>query len=167
MFFAGLGSSAWPEPCSSWVSMQKRSKQTENGGWEKAATLLRSMLSGGAATVVDLLVLGALIEFAHVHAAIANVPAACVGALVSFWGHRSFAFRSMGPWRRQLALFLVVEAGTLALNAGIFFLLTSRVPLFAQHYMLTRLLLSNIVYLAWSFPLWRLVFVAKPLRVKG
>jgi putative flippase GtrA len=81
------------------------------------------------------------------------------GGIVSFVGNRHFVFRAgRGSLARQLALFVVVEIGALALN-GVFYDVAMRI--FHTHpafYVPIRLATTNLVFLLFSFPLWHLVF---------
>lgn len=124
--------------------------------------LLRSLLGGGAATIADLLVLTLLVA-AHVDPRVANVPALLVGGVVQFVANRRFAFRADGdPLAPQLAGFVVVEGVALALNGVLFDLVMRRFaahPAQAETWAIpVRLATSHLVFLAWSFPLWHLVF---------
>jgi putative flippase GtrA len=82
--------------------------------------------------------------------------------VVNFVGHRRFVFRSAGgALHRQVFLFAAVEAMALALN-GILYEHASRLlPIFAQHELLLRLITTNLVFLGFSYPLWRRVFKAR------
>lgn len=124
--------------------------------------LLRSLLSGGAATLADLLVLTLLVAIAHVDPRIANVPALLAGGIVQFIGNRRFAFRAdrepMGP---QLAGFVVVEGVALALNGVLFDLAMRHLHAHPDWAIPVRLVTSHLVFLVWSFPLWHLVFNKK------
>ncbi len=115
---------------------------------------LRSLLAGGMATVVDVGVL-ALLVAAGVDARIANVPALLIGAIVSFVANRWFAFRAHGDVARHAFGFSIVEAIALGLNAVLFDFAVRVVP---GHPVIERLVTTNLVYLLWSYPLWRLIF---------
>lgn len=121
-------------------------------------TLFRSAGVGVLATLVDLLVLGILVEWAGVPATAANLPALVAGLAVQFLGNKYFAFRDHSrSFVRQGLGFLLVEAGTLTLNALAFDVLVRWAGL---GWPLARLLGSSAVYFTFSFPLWRLVFRA-------
>ena len=124
--------------------------------------LLRSLLSGGAATIADLLVLTLLVALAHVDPRLANVPALLAGGIVQFIGNRRFAFRADGePIGPQLAGFVVVEGVALALNGVLFDLAMRHFHAHIDWAIPVRLVTSHLVFLAWSFPLWHLVFKKK------
>jgi len=119
--------------------------------------LVRAFLAGGAATIVDLVVLTILIAALGWPARVANVPALLVGGGVSFFANRHWVFRAReGSLSRQATLYVLVELVALALN-GVLFDGAMRVasPLW---YLPVRLVTSHLVFLAWSYPLWRLVF---------
>lgn len=121
--------------------------------------LIRSSIAGGAATLVDLGVL-----FVGMHALgwpprVASLPALLAGGVVAFQGNRHFAFRaSSGSLSRQATLFVLAEIVTLILNGILYdFVVRAMHPTTAGA-MVIRLITQNLVFLAWSFPVWRLVF---------
>jgi putative flippase GtrA len=119
-------------------------------------TLTRSAGVGLVATLLDLLLLWALVEGAGLSAAAANVPALLAGVVAQFAGNKWLAFRDRSPdVARQGAQFALVEAGALALNAVGFHL---AVTLTAVPYLPARLLVSTLVYFGWSYALWARIF---------
>jgi putative flippase GtrA len=123
------------------------------------ATFLRSALTGGAATLVDLAVIGAAVGLWHLSPAAANAPALLAGATVQFFGNRHFAFRARGgQLGRQAALFALAEAVTLALNFALYNAVVSRIALGAAGAVLTRAVTSNLVFVLWSYPVWKRIF---------
>lgn len=121
-----------------------------------AIRIARSVLVGGAATLVDVAVLALLVEVAHLPATTANVPALLVGALVQFLGCRYLVFEAGGgDLRRQAGGFAAVEVATLALNGLAFHALVAglHVP-----YVFARPLGTFLVFIAFSYPMWQLVF---------
>lgn len=88
---------------------------------------------------------------------------------MNFLGNRHYAFRAaQGSLARQATLYTLVELVALALN-GVLFDLVMRLlaahavashsaPVAAWAYAPVRLVTSHVVFLAWSYPLWRLVF---------
>lgn len=125
----------------------------------------RSVLVGGLATLVDLGVLALLIEVARLPATVANVPALVVGALVQFLGCRYFVFEPRGTeLRKQAGGFAAVELATLALNGLAFHVLVAglHVP-----YAIARPLGTFLVFITFSYPMWRLVFgAAREVRAR-
>lgn len=123
--------------------------------------LARSAIVGVVATLVDLAVLGLLVELAHLPTAWANVPALTLGLLVQFVGNKVFAFGDRTTEARALArqgsLFLAVEVVAFLLNAGLFHLLT---PVVGLPWWLGRVAASAAVYFGFSYRLWALVFAA-------
>lgn len=124
------------------------------------ARTLRSLIAGAGATFADLLVL-ALLTACGLSARAASLPALLVGGAVNFVGNRSFAFRAKGHLARHALLFVLVEAGTLALNALVFEVALRSLPVAHNHYLITRLLVSNVVFMGFSYPLWTRVFAPK------
>lgn len=123
---------------------------------------LRALLAGGGATLADLATLTLLVSVAHLDPRLANVPALVAGGLVQFAANRSFVFRAeSGPLARQAALFVLVEAVALGLNGVLYDLAMRLVPPAPGAYVLVRLVTSHVVFLLWSYPLWRFVFRTK------
>ena len=123
------------------------------------ARLLRSGGAGALAAGTDLATLTLLVQLAGVSPRAASVPALALGAIVMFFGQKYLAFQSSGkPRLRELLLFTLVQLGGFALTALLFDLLLRLVPLAAQHYVVSRMIVTNAVWLAYSFPLWHFVF---------
>jgi putative flippase GtrA len=124
-------------------------------------SLVRAVLAGGGATAVDLAVLTALVAIFGVAPRIASLPALAAGGIVSFFANRHWVFRAgRGSLPVQAALYLVVELAALALN-GLLYDAAMRTAILHAHpswYAPARLVTSHVVFLAWSYPLWRLVF---------
>ncbi len=118
------------------------------------------MLAGGAATLADIAVLALLVSVVGLAPTVASVPALLVGGVVNFMGSRHFAFRaSGGSFARQLALYAIVEVAALAANGLLFAIVMRLLPAgLAWAYVPVRLVTSHLVFLAWSYPLWRFVF---------
>ena len=129
--------------------------------WE----LVRSLLAGGAATLADLAVLTACVHLFHWTARDANVPALIAGGIVNFVGNREFAFRDAkhGALEKHVVGYLLVEIVALVLNGALYDLVLRIVPGSTHLYWLVRLATSNVVFLLWSYPLWRRVFRAPRL----
>jgi len=128
--------------------------------------LLRAGVAGLAATLADLAVLALLVSLGHIDARIASLPALVVGGVVNFIGNRHFAFRaSAGSLIRQAGLYAVVEILALAFNGLLYDFILRTIPGAPRAYVLVRLLTSHLVFLAWSYPLWRIVF--RPSRAGG
>jgi putative flippase GtrA len=123
---------------------------------------LRAGAAGILATAVDLGVLAILVTGFHVDARVASVPALVCGGLANFVGNRHFAFRAQaGSLVRQAALYTLVEALGLA-YAGLLYDTALRIFPHAAHlYWAVRLVTSHIVFLTWSYPLWRRVFATR------
>ena len=137
----------------------------------RLATFARSALTGGAATLVDLAVIAFTVGVLHLAPAVANVPALCAGAVVQFFGNRHFAFRGgAGGLARQAALFAVTEAVTMLLNGVLYHLIVTHVSLGAVGAVLVRAVTTNLVFVLWSYPVWKRIFqpaAGATLRVDG
>ncbi len=122
--------------------------------------IFRAFLAGAAATLADLAVLAVLVSLVGLSPRVASIPALVVGGVVNFVGNRHFAFRAAtGSLAKQAVLYTIVELAALAAN-GILFDVVMRLlpPNLAWAYVPVRLVTSHLVFLAWSYPLWRFVF---------
>ena len=130
----------------------------------RLARVARAGIAGAAATLVDLAVLGVLVSALHVDARAASVPALVAGGVANFIGNRHFAFRAQsGNLARQAILYVIVEAIALALNGLLYDAVLRTWPTTVHAYWAVRLATSHLVFLAWSYPLWRRVFAVRTL----
>lgn len=121
--------------------------------------LLRAGGAGLAATLVDLAVLTLLVAVFHVDPRAASFPALLAGGVANFLGNRHFAFRAAeGSLQRQAIGYTLVELVALGFNALLYDLVLRTVPDAGHAYWLVRLVTSHVVFLCWSYPLWRRVF---------
>lgn len=122
--------------------------------------VVRALLAGGAATLADIAVLALFVSALGVAPRLASLPALLVGGVVNFLGNRHFAFRaSSGSLAKQAALYAGVELAALAANGALFdAVMRVLPPNLAWAYVPVRLVTSHVVFLLWSYPLWRLVF---------
>jgi putative flippase GtrA len=133
--------------------------------WNEVAKLLRSGAAGLFATGVDLLVLCALTSGFHLGPRVASVPALLAGGVANFFANRHFAFRAArGSLARQAALYTIVEAAALALNGLLYDVALRAMPAAAPLYFVVRIVTSHVVFLGFSYPLWRRIFRAAPAR---
>ena len=124
----------------------------------------RSAAVGVAATLVDLIVLGVLVQGLGLPPSAANLPGLLLGAATQFAGNKLYAFRDRARGRAlalQGGLFALVEAGALLLNAAAFHLLGTLTP---APWLWARLLGSSLVYFGFSQPLWARIFHGEPAR---
>lgn len=127
--------------------------------------LVRSLLAGSLATLADVGSLALLVHVLSVGVRAAGAIALALGAVVTFALQRSFAFRATrGSARAQLARFVVVELGALALNAALYDLVVRRVPGAAAACVLVRLVTSHLVFVLYSYPAWHWVFGEREAR---
>jgi putative flippase GtrA len=125
--------------------------------------LLRAGAAGIAATLADLGVLALLVSVFHWDPRAASIPALLAGGVANFIGNRHFAFRAgaaQGSLARQAVGYTAVEIVALALNGLLYDLVLHHAPVTAQAYWAVRLVTSHLVFLCWSYPLWRRVFAA-------
>jgi putative flippase GtrA len=121
--------------------------------------LLRSFLSGAAATLVDLAVLGTCVAVLGVSPRLASLPALVAGGVANFFGNRHFAFRAKsGSLRRQAILYAVTELVALALNGLLYDAVVRTMHPHAMGAMIVRLITTHLVFVAFSYPIWRKVF---------
>jgi putative flippase GtrA len=134
----------------------------------RLATFVRSALTGGAATLVDLGVIAFAVGVLGLAPTVANGPALLAGAVVQFFGNRHFAFRGgRGGLLRQGALFVVTEAVTLLLNGVLYHLAVTHLPLGGRALVsavLLRAVTTNLVFVLWSYPVWKRIFGPAPAR---
>jgi putative flippase GtrA len=127
--------------------------------WKRLERLLRAGLAGMIATGVDLLTLSLLVTVGHWTPRAASPPALILGGIVNFIGNRDYAFRAQaGSMRKQAAGYVAVELVALALNGIAYDTVLRAVPQAGHVFWLVRLATTNLVFLAWSYPLWRKVF---------
>lgn len=126
----------------------------------RAATFLRSLLTGAMATLADMAVIGLAIGVFGLTAKQANLPALLIGAGVQFVGNRQFAFRGAraGSLRKQAALFAATEVVGLTLNWVLYFAAASAFHLNVATAVIARAITTNLVFLGWSYPVWTRVF---------
>jgi putative flippase GtrA len=127
----------------------------------RLATFARSTLAGGAATLTDLGVLAVAVGLFHLAPTVANAPAALAGAVVQFFGNRSFAFRSRGQLGREAALFAATEIVTLAMNFALFHIAATHLRPGVGGTLVIRAVTTNLVFILWSYPAWKRVFAQR------
>ena len=126
--------------------------------WE----LLRAGVAGALATGADVGTLTVLVALFHVAPRAASVPALVVGGVVNFVGNRHFAFKATsGPLLAQAIGYAAVELVALALNGLLYDLVLRTLPQTAHAFWAVRLATSHLVFLGWSYPLWRRVFAPR------
>jgi putative flippase GtrA len=129
---------------------------------ERVLRLVRAGIAGVAATLVDVGTLALLVSVLHWDARAASLPALVAGGVANFVGNRHFAFRAArGSLAKQAVLYTLVELIALALNAILYDAVLRAWPLATHAYWLVRLATSHLVFVAWSYPLWNRVFVAR------
>lgn len=78
---------------------------------------------------------------------------------MNFLGNRNYAFQAQeGNAAKQALGYAVVEGVALALNGILYDAALAWFPGTARYYWALRLLTTNLVFLAWSYPLWQRVF---------
>lgn len=129
--------------------------------------LFRSGLGGLFATFADLATLELLVRGFGATPDLASVPALVVSNLVMYFAQKRIAFDgSGGAVKQEAGRFVLVQAGGFALIAGLYELAMRMVPGASDAYVLTRLVVTNLVFLFYSFPLWHWVF-KRPARAQA
>ncbi len=145
--------------------MKLEDAQQRPQGLARLITFARSLVAGAAASLVDLVVLAALVGLLGVSGRVANLPALLAGGLVQFLGNRHFAFNAAaGSLKRQVALFAVTEVVTLSLNGVLFDWAARQTDLSWLGAIGVRSVISFLVFVSWSYPVWRHVFRVPPER---
>ncbi len=123
--------------------------------------VLRLARSGGAGLGATLAGLACLrgVAALGVSPRVASVPALTIGTVVMFFAQKYFVFESKGrPERREVVLFGLVQAAGYVLTIFLYDSALRLVPWFEAHYLVARLVVTNLVWLGYSFPLWHWVF---------
>lgn len=124
---------------------------------KRVVIFVKSMLAGAAATLTDFGVFFLLANAIGISARWANMPALVAGGIVNFVGNRRFAFHAHhGSLTRQAQRFALVTLIALALNAVLFHFAVEAFATWPAWVL--RLITGNMVYLGWSFPMFRRVF---------
>jgi putative flippase GtrA len=132
--------------------------------------LLRSAGAGGVATLVDLASLTTMVSLLGLDPRVASVPALTLGSVAMFFGQKHFVFRSRARGAhvaREMVLFALVQIVGLLLNAALYDRLLLASPFATHWYVAARLLTTNVVWLAFSFPAWHYVFRKHPGELRG
>ncbi len=127
----------------------------------RALRFLRALIVGSGATFVDFSLFTTCVRVAGVAPTVARLPALCAGALVQFFGNRTYTFRAQaGRLSRQAKWFVAAELCTLGLNWLLFRVLaahTRRVPPELLSFAGTFL-----VFVTFAYPLRQLVIFKVP-----
>ncbi len=116
----------------------------------KLSQIIKTGLSGIAATMIDFVALIALVELASVSIVVAALVAAGVGAVVGFVITKQWAFKDRGPTdTRQITAYTVVAVGNAFLVAVVLKLL---VALSGVFYPIAKVLASVVAFALWSYP---------------
>ncbi len=116
----------------------------------------KTVMVGAIATLADLACLIALVELVGTSKDQANIFSLILGATVQFLGNRHVVFKSTHKRALpQILKFVVAEAATLSLNALGFHLMLIYTPI---PYPIIRPVVTFIVFIGFSYPVWRKVF---------
>jgi putative flippase GtrA len=122
---------------------------------------VRHYIASIVATAVDYTTMVTLVELAHRDPVSATAVGAFAGAVANFTLGRVFTYAATDhPIGAQAARYIVVSAGSLALNAAGEYLFAKVLGL---QYIVARLVTSFVVSTAWNYPLQRFyVFSRRP-----
>ncbi len=126
--------------------------------------LVRSGAAGILATATDLGSLFVLVSLFGVSPGNASSPALVLGSIVMFLGHKYFVFeaRTAGTLWRETILYAIVQVVGIAISTWLFNRALGLSPRLEHFYLLVRLVVNNLVWLFYFFPLWHFVFKAPP-----
>jgi len=127
----------------------------------RAMRLGRALIVGSGATLADFSVFTTCVRAAGIAPSAARVPALLVGAVVQFFGNRSFTFRAQaGSLSLQAKLFLVFETVTFGLNWGVFHALEQNIDGAPPE--LVSFAGTFLVFIGFAYPMRRLVIFRLP-----
>jgi len=127
----------------------------------RALRLGRALVVGSGATLADFSVFTTCVRAAGIAPSAARVPALLVGAVVQFFGNRSFTFRAQsGSLSRQAKLFLLFESVTFGLNWSVFHALEQNIDWAPPE--LVSFAGTFLVFVGFAYPMRRLVVFRLP-----
>jgi putative flippase GtrA len=130
----------------------------------RAWRFVRALVVGSGATLIDFSIFTTCVRAIDIAPTQARLPALIAGACVQFVGNRGYTFRAQaGRLSRQLTLFVVAEAVTLALNWSIFQVLIRRLHGVPPE--LVSFLGTGLVFLAFAYPVRRFVIFRMPAEL--
>ncbi|MFO7181664.1 MAG: GtrA family protein [Pseudomonadota bacterium] len=117
---------------------------------------VRTLIVGSWATLADFSVLTLCTRVLATDPVVGRVPALVAGALVQFFGSRSFAFRAQsGSMSRQAKLFVLHEVIGLPLTLLVFRLLIGLIPFLPPE--LVGMFANTVVFVIYSYPVRRFI----------
>ena len=116
-------------------------------------TLIRYVGAGGLAALVELTFFCLLFELAGWPLFAANSFAFAIAVVVAFILHKHWTFKSAGSTRKQLLLYLLMQACSGLLNNLLMFVLVIKLSVYAP---LSKILQIFIVFF-WNFTVCRFV----------
>ena len=124
---------------------------------------LRLVAKSGSASIIgsiiDFLIMIALVEWAGCHPALATFIAAALGAIAIFFLNQRWVFQAdLRKTLSQLVQFSSMAGITLLLNTGLMFLMVEALDM---PYLISRAVISLVLFAGWSYPLSRFVIFRK------
>ncbi|HLV67815.1 MAG TPA: GtrA family protein [Polyangiaceae bacterium] len=117
---------------------------------------VRTLIVGSWATIADFSVLTLCTRVLATDPIIGRIPALLAGALVQFFGSRSYAFRAQsGSLSRQAKLFVLQEVIGLPLTLLVFRLLIALIPFLPAE--LVGMFANTVVFVIYSYPVRRFI----------
>lgn len=126
-------------------------------------TLLRLVRSGGAGVLATAAQFGSqwlLVAFGGMGPVRADVPALVFGSVVMFLGQKYFVFdaRAAKTLWLETVLYAIVQVVGIGLTLWLLKVCLELSPRLEPHYVLVGLVVNNLVWLFYFFPLWHFVF---------
>lgn len=97
--------------------------------------LIRFILVGGSATLLQFILLFLLVEFVHLHAVLASALSFAMSAVFNYLMNYHFTFSSSKPHAETAGKFIVVAGLGLLINSGSF---AALLPL-TNHYLIAQI----------------------------
>ncbi|MCC7508312.1 MAG: GtrA family protein [Planctomycetes bacterium] len=120
---------------------------------------VRNCITGGLASVCYFAVYLPLKHFTPLSQTAADNLGLIVGAVAQFVGCRYFVFRARaGSLPKQAAGFALAELFTLLLNIAVLWIMRALLPAAIGEHDLLALFSTFLVFAAFSYPVWHLVF---------
>jgi putative flippase GtrA len=120
-----------------------------------AFRLSKTLVIGALASIADMSTLVCLVQLFGILPHIAIIPSLMVGSTLQFLGNRQVVYHSNGVVGRQLFIYICGELVSFTLNGTGYYIMTTHTSI---HYAVARLMVSAVIFICFSYPLWRYIF---------